>query len=1345
MSEQIDISKVKWDEEEPIDISKVQWDKEEPIDTSKVQWDNPLDQAPGATIGMPHKPFADLPKIQQSTPGVLGVGEDALYDYNSQAVKEMWANTTAPLRKRLSNFLDTVLPGAVKTTKDQERSKAFAAVALADVFNIPVTDAYDNQDILLEKIGLKQGPQNAPEFALDLATNPMVMAAGATVGFGALTAAGQTSLQAAGHIAKGIGEFMLLQEGVRVGVAALEKDIDYAPMQSEGFSGLLPEQASKFSKDFVDLLEFIALGGAAAGIEAKSAKIIEALTRKTIVDHKLPETLFIPADRVREVITSSTFTEGTKAPVEGGVLQTKPGKGMVKGLTPEEYDFVVQVLDGDATLYRQAVKNGLEIEVPAEKITTVVDRPYWAKLKEFFNLSPNAETTRIYAADPRIKFKGLPSPEDAAKLEAERIGAIKVEKPSTLEVPTADIEAVNMAVAHGESEGVSDRLISKTVRGWLTGMRTGEWPEIPLPKGMTEWIGALRRGDTGRIKLNWLLVDAQDLPFTAYAAGDAAAIKSAKSLITEAYKEGEKSAKQKAQEKHAAEIDKLVDSYEARLGKAKDKLDTVKIRAELKRTQQALQEYTHKLIKRITKLPTQNTDFAYKQAIEEIQAMYLPENWKDAAKTDAIRRFLEEHPEVKDKLTPATIKRLEERGSAAQQTIADLEAIHDSVMALSQEGKKVYADKLAERNRRFIAVKKAILGALKGKAQIPGMVTKASSKQKSLKGAAKQGKIGMADSEGLRPNRIFDMVDGGKASFSGPAHRLFIDKTNDLLDKKMRMVDNRKQAFTEFLKQLGVKIQSLAKTQIVDGHEFTYDEMIGVYGLWQNPHGRLAAIGNLMRLVADTEADAAAIATRLGERIIRQLDENGKKIADWIIEENDGNFPRTREVAIRYTNNDVPKESRYMALVRTDPNTGEGVHEVANVLLHRENLRKAYPGKGMIKARKDIPLEYQTPIKLGAVEVWLQQVEAQEHFIHLAEHVRDMQRLVGDKELSETITAKIGAPYMEQIRDYVNRVGDPNIFKAYKLLDRISQTVRRNSYTAMLAFSTKTILNQTAGLPLYLADAGPKHFFAVWGEFIRNPKETFQFVIENDMFIKHRSVLREFEELAVATKGLNPTKEALNSLGAKLTIGIDRLVTVIGWKAVYNRAIADGLSKEEATQLARNATLRTQSVSNAHMLPGVMTRNELFNWMMFMQNQNNQLWNIVRYDIPHKISAGEYKYAFWSAVGLVIAAGMIDVFAEHTYSFGRSIVNQTVGSIPLAGTFLTSESRQRSIIPFDMLKKAKAVGTDVVNADVDEDTLDDLWWLAATSWGLPYTGAKRIGKAVLEGDPVEVIGKPYKK
>ena len=118
-----------------------------------------------------------------------------------------------------------------------------------------------------------------------------------------------------------------------------------------------------------DPRSWILMGGNKIAKEVPA--LTETLTKNMIDKYNLPKTVFIEARKIKSIFQT-------------GAEISKAEKELVTALG----------LDGPA--YRNAIKSGLTIEVPAEKITTMVDKPFFAKIKKLFGIKPSVSESKIF-------------------------------------------------------------------------------------------------------------------------------------------------------------------------------------------------------------------------------------------------------------------------------------------------------------------------------------------------------------------------------------------------------------------------------------------------------------------------------------------------------------------------------------------------------------------------------------------------------------------------------------------------------------------------------------------------------------------------------------------------------------------------------------------------------------------------------------------------------------------------------------------------------------------------------------------------------------------------------------
>lgn len=159
--------------------------------------------------------------------------------------------------------------------------------------------------------------------------------------------------------------------------------IDEMPIDDKAKENLKPAVG-----EVLTLVAQVALGsylGAIAGQYTRKTtpKVLEALTKDVITNYNLPKTVSIPAEKIWKELTTGN------------------------SLNPEEKQFLKDAgLDGPG--YHKAAKNGLTLDIPAEKIVTMVDKPYWAKIKSLLKQPAGepkivTETLNNTKPSPRLK------------------------------------------------------------------------------------------------------------------------------------------------------------------------------------------------------------------------------------------------------------------------------------------------------------------------------------------------------------------------------------------------------------------------------------------------------------------------------------------------------------------------------------------------------------------------------------------------------------------------------------------------------------------------------------------------------------------------------------------------------------------------------------------------------------------------------------------------------------------------------------------------------------------------------------------------------------------------------
>lgn len=245
----------------------------------------------------------------------------------------------------------------------------------------------------------------------------------------------------------GVAKFMALTEAENYAISKLKK-WEYKFGAGVGIKELLPEETSQLTKDLVDVADFMGKGLVIAKTDPKIMKMWKAFTKKISTEYTIPEKIYISGKKVRSI-----FQTGEKISKEETQLITDLGLS--------------------ASQYKNAMKKGIDIEIPASKITTITDRPYWAKIKGLFNIKSTSQTVmtrggkisqaklmiegkvkvpevspKVPEVKPKVKPE-IPTIKTKEEIYAEKYGIplekVKITKVPKIE-PTEEAEAISRLI-----------------------------------------------------------------------------------------------------------------------------------------------------------------------------------------------------------------------------------------------------------------------------------------------------------------------------------------------------------------------------------------------------------------------------------------------------------------------------------------------------------------------------------------------------------------------------------------------------------------------------------------------------------------------------------------------------------------------------------------------------------------------------------------------------------------------------------------------------------------------------------------------------------------------------------
>lgn len=791
-----------------------------------------------------------------------------------------------------------------------------------------------------------------------------------------------------------------------------------------------------------------------------------------------------------------------------------------------------------------------------------------------------------------------------------------------------------------------------------------------------------------------------------------------------------------------------------------------------KNLEKAVRQHYRDAGKKISAPVPKSVDFRRKEAIQGIQALIDPKMRRE----DKIQRrkdfeqLLKENPNiaeiiperVMDKLKPGT-------KSLNEFTLNELDAIVATVEDLKEIGKVERRIKENAQKRKILQNRNYLIGRMLAVSDEDIAKATASNQELSDWGSdqgydytVKDQSLNQDKSNDpfmkklingiraytLRPGRIADLIDGFQ-NFKGYAHDILINNVNRAYDAELRAGDKRKDNLTKAMDNIDYKVKELSRVIELHDEKITVDKGLSIWLGWRNKLNQEA----LKAAYGITDID-------IGELENNLLTDNDKVIGEAILQDYADNYNRLREAKIKYDNEDLGKQEFYIPMRRMGPKYEELT--VSEQMTAQYGSRALYVDQSFKETRKEVGNDYQTPIQLGLFSQWIKQVDIQEHYINSGQTVKDLQATFRDPQVQRAIEGKLGKSTNTAIEKYINNYANPNLQDGYNLTNKIFRALRQNLAASVLAYNLVTMSKQMPSLLYYLGEAGPGYLLeSVW-QFVQNPKEMIAMVDELDPQMKHRQMNREIQEFKLEgkTKFQKVRNKIANAGMAPISL-IDKVMVTIGWNAVYQQRMNQGVRGESGvrTKLATNeamadaqaSTLRTQPAGSRKDLAQIYTESEMMNTLLQFTNQLNQIYNMATHDIHSKWKAGDKGSAALTSMGLILGGVAIWIMSNQRFPQDeddwKNLAFSQLGMIPIAGNLAinTQKGFAGGHIPaFTAMERIVGSGINLTdpNRDKDKKEKDFLNLLQGFTQlsGVPHTGPKRVVKVATEGDPWELLG-----
>ena len=364
------------------------------------------------------------------------------------------------------------------------------------------------------------------------------------------------------------------------------------------------------------------------------------------------------------------------------------------------------------------------------------------------------------------------------------------------------------------------------------------------------------------------------------------------------------------------------------------------------------------------------------------------------------------------------------------------------------------------------------------------------------------------------------------------------------------------------------------------------------------------------------------------------------------------------------------------------------------------------------------------------------------HFISFGKVIRDMRKLINDKDISIALKRTFRDKALVQlIMDYIrniasNREVDPVV----NWVDGIMRGVRKNAVVAYLGINLVTMLRQPLSFILGAAEIGENWALRGIYEFVRHHRKVMTFIRRTNPQLapENRFIQMSIKEMLgdeYYTKFKRMNKQARKLFMYLLRVGDQPTVSSIYYGA-YLKYRHSGKSMNEAIQLARMAVEKTQPMARKKSLPAIAKRSELAKLLLIFCNQPMHNFNYIIHDILGKTIAGEQS-AFIASKKLLailvsaVAMGIVSRgrLSRNKEELEKDIMSYMMMNIPVVGPPLATmiKGYDPDFIPEKIIKDAGKIFT----AKQKETKIRNLLKTVTTLMGIPWNQPYRWYKAIM--------------
>ena len=498
------------------------------------------------------------------------------------------------------------------------------------------------------------------------------------------------------------------------------------------------------------------------------------------------------------------------------------------------------------------------------------------------------------------------------------------------------------------------------------------------------------------------------------------------------------------------------------------------------------------------------------------------------------------------------------------------------------------------------------------------------------------------------------------------------------------------------------------------------------------------------------------------------------QIIDAIRDDFEAHHPETRATFEDMFNQVVEPQEYYLPIIINEEkhDNAEKQSEIEALTIGSHQV-KINPDKGMNLARVDIGPTHQTAIETDIFNVYFKGVEREEHFNKFAPYVRDLNTVLrgmnnNSKQLASYLKKMHGKWAVDRIYKHINMVGLPPSAKLHNAMDNASNLGRLLAGNAGVAFIAYNIPAWLAQYPnsiaAFFGKADARFILSSLFEVMKPGSDLVEKVFEKSPKVKNRviNVAEEFRQHLEKQDGkLKEIHAKFIEIGMMGQRHADQTMVAAGWYALYQTALKDGKSEEDAVVFADEITSETQPDLNALETSPMFKEEGAGKLFLRFLEPLNKVWQNLTYDsfisreksfaivIPRIIAYGTAALIVAAMRGALSNKDDEEIEKDEMIRkvFYYMLFAQITESVPYIGSMvsgtaerlITGEGVNYQQRYFELAQRVLNIPEKLLKENFEGAIKDALSALSLGA-GLPISQINRIIKSVQEEDPWIIFG-----